>query len=186
MPRFKRIFVLERGEVAFLQDEDGNSMIFNSIKDLNRCTGLDFTGKFYIGYEPDIKFYEDSEDPSKSFDSSYPEPEYEAMIDNIAVLESRKADITYGLTGQELADAQAEQQKIVEQEARVASLESERESDGLGKYTPDQVREFIETRLDLTDFDAAVTNAELKSAIRSYLVQNRNILKRLALYTLRY
>lgn len=105
MPTFRRHFILEQGQLVTIQDEAGNQVFFASVEDLNRCTGMDFTGKYYIGYEPDIEFFQDSEDETIT-NKLIPYQPYEELISNILVLQERKDDPTYGLSGQELIAAQ--------------------------------------------------------------------------------
>lgn len=105
MPSYKRIFVVEQGKYTTIRNEVGDEVSFLTLEDLMRCTGMDFTGKFYIGYEPEINFFSDSEDPSVSSDM-IPHSPYEWIIDNISVLKTRQDDKTYGLTGDALKQAQ--------------------------------------------------------------------------------
>jgi hypothetical protein len=120
MPSFTRIFTIENGDAVIVRDNTGLSMTFESLTDLSRCTGMDFTSKYYMGYEPNIEFFEDSEDPNYT-PEMIPYIPYENIIADVATLQVRKADITYGLTGEALLEAQA----IVEEETAVTLFYTE-------------------------------------------------------------
>jgi len=115
-----KIFVLEHGELSIIRDNSNNEVAFESLKDLERCTGMVFAGKHYIGYEPDINFFSDSEDEEVTTDL-FPHEPYEWLINNIETLQARKDNPTYGLTG----DALLEAQDVVEIEAAEALFYTE-------------------------------------------------------------
>lgn len=122
MPSVRKIFVVEKGQLAIVRDNNGNEVSFESLAELSRCTGMDFSGKFYVGYEPTIGFFQDSEDPFVTA-GDIPHTGYEWLIDNIALLAARKADPLYGLTGVQLFEAQ---KRVDEAEVRrVYAEESE-------------------------------------------------------------
>lgn len=67
----------------------------------------------------------------------------------------------------------AEAQMLAELEARVADLEAEQDALGVSKYTPDQIRNYIDNQID-----SAATAGEKLEAIKG-------ILKKLAIYILK-
>jgi hypothetical protein len=87
----------------------------------------------------------------------------------VAMDETQKA----ALDAQREDERLAESQRLTDLEARVAELESEQESVGLHKYTPQQVKDYIDNQ-----FAAASTNAETVAVVKK-------LFKKLAVYTLR-
>jgi len=71
------------------------------------------------------------------------------------------------------ADKLVEEQRLADLEARVALLEAEKEADGLSKYTPDQVRQYIDDQID-----SAETAGEKLEVIKT-------ILKKIVIYILK-
>ena len=71
------------------------------------------------------------------------------------------------------ADKLVEEQRLADLEARIALLESEKEADGLSKYTPDQVRQYIDNQID-----NAGTAGEKLEVIKT-------ILKKIVIYILK-
>lgn len=96
MSNFTRILIVENGLTVFIRDSNGNQVGFNNLDEAKRITGHDFTGKFYIGYEPDVKFFADSTDQTVT-PSLIPFQPYESLIDNISLWLSRVDDEYYGL-----------------------------------------------------------------------------------------
>ncbi len=96
MSDYERMLVVENGTTVFIQDEAGNKVAFTDFAEALSVTGHDFTGKFYIGYEPHIDLFTDSRDPTVN-NSMIPYIPYEGFIDNVQVYESRLADHYYGL-----------------------------------------------------------------------------------------
>lgn len=105
MSRYNKIFLVENGKTVYLQDEEGQKVCFDDFKDFNRCSGIDLTGKFYIGYEPSLHYFADDSDSEVS-PNNIPYQQYEDAIAQIAVLQERKDNPLYGLSGQDLFDAQ--------------------------------------------------------------------------------
>jgi len=173
MPNFTRKFIVEDGRYVSISDQEGRLVTFESFEDFERCTEMSLSGKWYIGYEPYIELYADSEEPEVSFDSHYPNEEYEALIDNIVTLKERKENPLYGLSGQDLIDMQNELQRLQDIEDRLALLEAEQSSEGIHVYTPDQIRNYIDNQID-----GASTSGEKLEVIKS-------ILKKMAIYILK-
>ena len=90
-----------------------------------------------------------------------------------AVLDARQA----------VADAQA--QAIVDMQARIALLEAETTGDGLNEVTPEQVDTYLDNQYDPTDFDAAPDNVALKVAIRELFINNKAVVRKIAMRVLK-
>ena len=119
---YTKIFVLEHGELFTIRDSNGVTVTFSSRADFERCTGLDMSGKIYVGYEPDIEFFQDSEDESLSYADAPYEP-YENLIRNVALLQERKEDKCYGLEPEEaLAQRKVEKREEIRSAFEVASI----------------------------------------------------------------
>lgn len=185
MPTFNKIFLLENGELTVIQDNTGNSVTFESLDDLMRCTQIDFTGKWYIGYEPDINFFSDSEDPLVN-ESMIPYQPYENIIANINTLKTRKEDITWGLTGQALIDAQALVAARDAEEERLSDLDTETSGDGATKITVEQIDALLDSTYDHTDFDAATDFASLKTAIGQLFNRCRDLDRKLCTRVMKF
>jgi len=73
---------------------------FSSFEELNKYyPSLDLTGKWYIDYEPERELYIDSIEGINTFTIV---PEYEAVIDDIDNILSKKDDIYFGKTLEEV------------------------------------------------------------------------------------
>lgn len=108
----KGIFVVEDGKVVFINDRNGLSVTFDSLDEFKRCSGVDLTGKEYIGYEPSINLFVDSKDKNIT-EKMIPYKTYEDLIAMVPELISRKENPIYGLTGINLFNAQ----NIVDEQA---------------------------------------------------------------------
>jgi hypothetical protein len=172
MSDYKRLFLIANGEVAMVQNEFGESATFESIADLNRCTGMDFSGKFKVNYEPEKNIFIDSRDETFN-EHLIPYQPYEDLIDIVLDLQARKNDPLYGLSGQELVDAQAWLDAQNEYEQALATIEAEQAAAGVTQYTPEQVRAYIDNQLA-----GASTNEEKFQVLVA-------IIKKLAVFVLK-
>ena len=102
MSDWTKLLLIEKGAHGLIRDASGNRIGFDSLEDMSRVTGIDFTGKFYVGYEPEKNWHRDSRD--SEMDAVVPYAPYENLIDTIDTLKIRKADPLYGLSGQDLID----------------------------------------------------------------------------------
>lgn len=118
MGDYTRVLTVENGRTVFIRNADGDSVFFDNLEDASRITGVDFTAKKNLFYEPEIDLSVDSEDPAVSI----PHAPYEGLINGVSVLQDRQEDPFYGLTGPEVAskapdyyywEALAEQQKAL-------------------------------------------------------------------------
>jgi len=75
-------------------------------------------------------------------------------------------------TQEELAEEEAEK-------SRIDAIAVARESTDISKYTVDQIDSFVDSRLDLTGFDAAGDFASVKAELRILLVNLNSMLKRI-------
>lgn len=171
MADYQKMVLIENGKLGIVQNTQGDRVVFESLEDMTRVTGLDMTGKFYVGYEPEHNYFSDSRDPSIS-NEDIPYQIYENMIDNIAVLQNRKDNTLYGLSGQDLIDAQALLDAQNEYEQAAAVIKAEQEAAGVKQYTPDQVKAYIDNQVA-----SAATNEEKFEVLVS-------IIKKLAVFVL--
>lgn len=176
MPSYRKVFVVEQGKFALIRDENGVEVSFSTLEDLMRCTGLDFTGKFYIGYEPEINFFSDSEDPTIN-ESMIPNAVYEDLITNVSVIKARQEDRTYGLTGEALKRAtyEVEVDRIrdlfnQESEAPVVSLgftwNGGQDSASYIKGAVDLAQALGETDVNITDIDNVARTLTFEQAMQ--------------------
>lgn len=179
MADYTKMVVIENGQTAVIQDNAGNRVIFDTLEDATRCTSINFTNKFYVGYEPDINFFQDSRDETVNA-SMIPYAPYEALIGIIPTLQQRKDDITYGLTGQALADAQAKVAEIAAEEARLAELEQEIESDDIRRVTKAEIDAKLDQVYNPTEFLAASDFASLKTAIGNIFQRQKQLDRKIA------
>jgi len=98
--QYKRMLVIEDGKHVIIRNSQGDEIKFNSLEELRKYTGVAIANKIYVGYEPEIDFFEDSEIASIS-NADIPNVEYEDLISNIALYQSRKDDPYYGITPEE-------------------------------------------------------------------------------------
>jgi len=96
-----RLFVVEKGRFVLVRNAEGREITFNTFGEFLKYSGIDLSGKYYIGYEPEITFFRDSEDPSVTSEM-IPYSPYEDIISSVDTLIARKADPYYGLTGDEV------------------------------------------------------------------------------------
>ena len=96
MANVRPIVLVENGELSTIRDDTGLEVTFDTLEHLSNVTGIDFTGKFYIGYEPTIDYFEDSEDPSM-VPGLIPYAPYEALIADVATLLANSLIPGYGL-----------------------------------------------------------------------------------------
>jgi len=77
------MLVISSGSVGLIQNSEGLSISFNTVHEMTRMTGVDFSDKFNVGYEPESNFFKDSTDDSITSDN-IPNASYENLISNIA------------------------------------------------------------------------------------------------------
>ena len=135
--------VLENGANMIIQDSTGDRVQFESFEDFTKYTGYVLTNKIYIGYEPEIDFFQDSEDDTIS-NADIPNEFYETLISNIALYKTRLDDIFYGMTDQESKDF-AIIQKLFEIDVSVATAFEAPylHSDGRTYYSNSRDQDFI-------------------------------------------
>ena len=168
------MFLIEKGQFVVIRDNTGTEVVFGSLADLNKYTGVDLSGKWYVGYEPDNNFFMDSEDDAVD-PSMIPYAPYEDLISEIALFKSRVDDPYYGMTPGEQAIAELAQQ-------RLDDIATARTQSGLKDITPEAATTYIETQLDTTDLDATVGPlraasdlASAKAAVEDSLVEMRKL-----------
>lgn len=185
---------MEHGHLFFIQAENGLSVTFETREDFERCTGLDFSNKFHISYEPDIEYFYDSENPEIS-SADIPAEPYETLIANVPTLRTRKNNPLYGLSGQAYLKKQAELAKQAELENRKEEFKQANTQDGIRTVTIEQLDNYLDSKYDPTEFQTALqalqnaSNAgEMKSAtidaiiaIRDILLSSKSVDRRIAL-----
>ncbi len=108
MSNYKRMVLVEHGSMVVIQNIDGLAVHFNSFAECLKYTDYDFTGKFYVGYEPQLPFFQDSKNPLIS-ESMIPFEPYEQLIANIQLYIDRMADPYYGMN-----DTEKKQQLLID------------------------------------------------------------------------
>ncbi len=107
MSNYKRKLVIENGMFVTLQDSTGLSTTFSTFAECKKYTGVDLTGKFYVGYEPEINFYQDSKNPLIS-NKDIPCDQYEQLIAKVQTYIDRMSDPYYGMS-----DTEKKQQLLI-------------------------------------------------------------------------
>ncbi len=107
MTTYRRYFILEDAQVCTIQDETGEQITFESLEDLSRCTGADFSNKVRVSYDPDINHFADT----TTQPGEMPHELYEELISTIPILRARQSDPTYGLDGHALIKAEVARDK---------------------------------------------------------------------------
>lgn len=115
MSDFKRMVTVNDGLFGRIGDSEGNVLGFESLEQMSRVTGIDFTDKFNMNYEPELPHFSDSRDPDVGPEMIPYEP-YEELIAMLPVLQERAADPYYGLSEGEIQTKalQVNQQKALE------------------------------------------------------------------------
>jgi len=164
----KRMVVVEHGETVYIKNTAGDNIGFPNFEEAYRCTEIDFTGKYYIGYEPDINLFIDSEDETVT-PALIPYAPYEWLINNIATLQERSDDPTYGLSGQELIDKQAEVAAEVINQARIDEIFAAREASELKQATLQSAKNFVDGHMNnITDLDSA--KVEIREIFKKIII----------------
>jgi len=98
--RYGKLFLLDRGKIIIVRNEDGEQVSFHSLEEFNKFyPGLDLSGKAYINYEPErkpISTYIDDSDPEIT-SKDIPEKKYEDVIAAVADLKAKQADPYFGM-----------------------------------------------------------------------------------------
>lgn len=169
----KQVLINRIGEI-YIEDDNGNGVSFPSFAEFKRCSGVDFSG--YLGkqitYEP-YRGLHTVDDGANCVHKGLPDTTFEQMIANVGILETRKNNPLYGLTGQALEDKQAELDALDEYNAKVDAIVQEQESTGVRTYTPEQVKNYIDNQIA-----AAETNEEKFQTLVM-------LIKKLAVFVLR-
>lgn len=152
--------VTEHGEVILQSDIRGESVVFPSVEEFNRIAQTTFPYTEFLHYEPPrfliTEFAGHSNMNQPSVISML-----EGHLNNIAVYKTRLEDPLFGLTGQELDDAQARLAAIEAYNSQVAEIEAEQDAAGIKQYTPEQVRTYISNQVaGITDLASAKTVME--------------------------
>jgi len=94
-----KMFLVEKGKFVVVRD-GAKEVSFSSFDEFNQFyPALDLTGKWYIDYEPDRNLYLDSIINPTDFEVV---PAYEAVIAGIDTIISKKNDIYFGKTLEEV------------------------------------------------------------------------------------
>lgn len=161
-----------------VRDENKKELSFRSLEDFKRYAsdfiGTTFDGVEYYLYQPDDEyhFYYNTNDDTEHV-KPFPDAALENIISNYDVIKARKADPLYGLSGQDLTDAQERIAKAEALAARVAAFKAEVESDGTKTITMEQVDNYLDNQYDNTDLAAAIQvmqNAATALEVRDALI----------------
>lgn len=171
--QYHRYLLLTQEGHTLIQDETGAYVEFFSIEDFLRCSGIDFTGKIEIGYEPAINHFQDSEDPSFGPDD-IPYAPFEQAIDDIALLLTRRDDATYNRTEAEAVPVL--QQELVQATAATAADKREiAQNQPVAGFSPTIVGIYNEERVYRLNYINAkdAMGVALTQSEQDFLLQNK-------------
>lgn len=182
MDRNFKMLLCDYGVVVVRQDAD-NEVAFNTLDEFKRyahdliTTELDT--KTYLCYMPENDVHTDEAESIQ--DWTGPVALYDTIIAAYPTLVTRKADRLYGLTGQELADEQAQIAFEDAERDRQTLILAEIQNDGLARLTPAQIDAHLDTVYDPTEFQAAADFASLKEAIGNVFARQKALDRKIGL-----
>lgn len=144
-----KAFVNDYGQYTLNLDRH-NQLWFSDLAEFQRCAGEFYdplmSAKEYICYMPDDQaHYPDGWDG--------PVPAFDTLLDNYEIIKARKADETYGLTGQELADKVQEINQRNARAQRRNRIVQAKEEDPWYNMEPDEVAADIDAQWAATTSD---------------------------------
>lgn len=169
---YTKFFIFTEGTVI-IRDDTGLEIQFEDDLDFTRCTGYSLAGKVYLQYEPEILFFEDSEDPTVTADD-IPYAPFEAMIADIPTLLNRKDDYTYNTT--EAESVPRLQDQLVKELCEVAADKRDiAEAQPVAGFTPDEVGTYNEERVYRLEYISAKTamGLTMTQSETDFLLQNK-------------
>lgn len=184
----QNLFIYDKSQNLVQLIKNGVTLDFKSLEDFDRVLDADlsdFTAtSFYCVYQPDDNHYFNLDNNIVTVGKQV--PLLLQAIEDIEILRDRAANPFYGVTDpDEIAAIQEMVDLQTEADDRIAAIIAAQTESGINKYTPDQITNYINGQYDFTAFDNAVTVTEIKAAIKDLFVVQRELIKRLAIETLR-
>jgi len=145
----EKLILLEIDGTVHMRDAlDGNQISFDNLAEFERITGETLPDTKYYLYEPPLFHvvgFRGKNTPGMD------NTQAERLISQIPAYLIYQNDPLYGLSGQELADKQAELEAQAEFKARYDAIMQEREAAGVRNLTPEQVKTYIDNQVAAAD-----------------------------------